>query len=272
MPLPAPKKNEPKDDFIERCMGDDVMAGEYPDSKQRYAVCQSLWTNKNKKGLDMAKVERRFLPADCAGVKIERRKDGERPVIHGIAAVYYDGTERTEYELWPGARERIMPGAFRRAIADGADVRALFNHNEDNILGRTTAGTLQLSLSDTGLAYEIELPETTVGRDLGESISRGDVTGSSFGFIVRKDAWTKEGDGEDETEIREIHDVELIDVGPVTFPAYEATTAGIRGDVDAVEAKTSHEEWLRTRAEKERAERIARANAALKRLRADEIE
>jgi len=102
-------------------------------------------------------------------------------------------------------------------------VRALLNHAPDNILGRTAAGTLRLTTDDVGLRYEIAVPDTAVGRDLAASIGRGDITGSSFSFTVL----AEERVNEPNRQLRIVKDVELFDVGPVTFPAYEATSAGV---------------------------------------------
>jgi HK97 family phage prohead protease len=154
--------------------------------------------------------------------------------IVGLAAVYYDGTENTEYLLWGDTIERIMPGTFDRAIAED-DVRGLFNHDVNLVLGRSASDTLQLQSLPEGLEYVIAPGDTTIGRDVPEYIRRGDVSGSSFSFVVTDEEWKKE----DGREIREIGGVQLFDVGPVTFPAYEATTAAMR----CADAKRSYEVW-----------------------------
>ena len=174
--------------------------------------------------------ERRFLSLDRAGVEVEDRDDGQPPEITGVASVFYDGTPDTEYKLWDDAVERIMPMAFDRAIKEKQDVRALFNHDPDNILGRTTNDTLGLSASRLGLRYAITPDDTQIARDVTAFVKRRDVTGSSFSFIVQGEEWRKE----EGVMIREITDVDLFDVGPVTFPAYEATTVDARAR-DALE-------------------------------------
>jgi len=123
-----------------------------------------------------------------------------------------------------GFRERILPGAFRKHLDEGADVRALFNHDPSAILGRTAAKTLRLNEDDKGLRFTAILPDTTVGRDVAESIKRGDVTGCSFGFDALDDAWHKEG-GE---VVRDLRQVRLWDVSPVTYPAYPDTEVNLR--------------------------------------------
>ncbi len=112
--------------------------------------------------------ERRFVTY-ASPVRVQQRAD-KPPVIAGYASVFYDGSEATEYQLWSYGNERcverIMPGAFARAIKEEDDCRALYNHNPDAVLGRTSAGTCTLREDETGLAYEIEPPETMMAKDL----------------------------------------------------------------------------------------------------------
>lgn len=149
---------------------------------------------------------------------VEYRANTRR--MTGYAAVFYrENQPGTEYIPWEGHVERIANGAFAAALERGDDVRALFNHDSDQVLGRLSAGTLALAEDDTGLRYEIDLPDTTIGRDVRELVQRGDITGSSFAF--RCNEW--EDERRDDVMIRTIQSVELVDVGPVTFPAYEGT-------------------------------------------------
>lgn len=168
---------------------------------------------------------RRFftlLPAEVA----EEREAGKGKRVTGYAARFYNGKPETEFELWPGMVERIMPGAFKRTLKEGPDVVALFNHNPDLILGRRSAKTLTLKVDDDGLQYDVTPGDTAVGRDVLEHVRRRDVVGSSFGFLVAPDGEKTKKEGH--ILIRELHDVDLFDVGPVTNPAYEATTAKVR--------------------------------------------
>jgi len=164
-------------------------------------------------------------------VSLEQRAEGEPPQIVGLASVYYDGTPDTEYELWQdGPVERIMPGAFRDALAGKDDVRALFNHDANHVLGRVSSGTMELRDTKAGLEYRINPPNTATGRDLLELVRRGDITGSSFGFIVTdEDSLRHDG-----RAVREVRQVTVLDVGPVTFPAYEATEVQVRSLPDAI--------------------------------------
>lgn len=220
MPMPKPKKDEAKKDFIDRCMSDPTMKAEYDDNDQRLAVCNQLWKDKDKKA-DGA-CESRSLPLAQAELRIEGDDDGKK--IAGYASVFYDGTPNTQYALWDDTDERIMPGAFDEALSNPDDVRGLFNHDPNQILGRTAAGTLALRVDDKGLFYEIDPGDTTAGRDVVEMLKRGDVDGSSFAFRVLDEEFRKE----DGKYIREITKVKLFDVGPVTYPAYAASTSGYR--------------------------------------------
>lgn len=173
------------------------------------------------------------------GTRIEKRADGT-PMIVGYAAVFYQASDPgTQFNLWPGCVERIAPGAFSAAISEQQDVRALFNHEEECILGRTKSGSCRLSVDAVGLRYEVD-PLIVGGQldsefaRLAASIERGDIDGSSFSFIPRANGvtWTTEKYGESgvEIEVRTLTSVDLYDVGPVTFPAYKATSAGLRSD------------------------------------------
>ena len=157
--------------------------------------------------------------------------------IAGVAAVFYrDGDQGTEYELWSDAEsravERILPSAFDSI--DGMDVRALFNHDPNHVLGRTSSGSLTLRVTDEGLYYETEPRDRASYTDVVDMLQTGDVDGSSFSFRATDVRWTTDGD----TEVREIRGVELYDVGPVTFPAYQAADSRVRS-----EARTERDVW-----------------------------
>lgn len=171
-------------------------------------------------------------------VAVEERADGVK-VLTGYASVFYRSDDAgTQYQLYPGMMERVAPTAFNRALQEQQDVRGLANHDPKLILGRRSAGTLRLSVDDRGLRYEIDLPDTQAGRDMAVSVKRGDVTGSSFAFQAKRQSRQK-GEGYD---VRLIEDADLYDVGPVTFPAYQAATAGVRcHDVEAVKAELEAE-------------------------------
>ena len=165
-------------------------------------------------------MERRIL----TGSTVELRAAGDKgPALVGYAAVF----NSRSLDLG-GFQEIIAPGAFEKVVADAdEDMRALFNHDRHRVLGRRSAGTLRLREDDDGLHDEIDLPDTTLGRDLAESVGRRDITGQSFSFIVAEDG--DEFADVDGVLIRTIRRFErLFDVGPVTFPAYEGTTVDAR--------------------------------------------
>ena len=177
------------------------------------------------------------------------REDGKSPMIVGYAAVFYrEGQPGTEYELWEGYVERIMPGAFDRALSEKHDARGTFNHDRNLVLGRTKSGTARLSIDDIGLRYEIDSnPKDPDHVGVMEKLNRRDVDGSSFGFIERAKLY-REVDG---VLYVEITDLDLFDFGPVTFPAYEGASSGLRccSPEQAENAKQAAAEWRASRAQ-----------------------
>ena len=167
----------------------------------------------------MLEIERRAFTLDVC--KVERRSDGGQPKIIGHAAVFDVLSENLG-----GFRELIKPGAFAKAVLED-DIRGLFNHNPDHILGRNKAGTLALSEDGRGLAIEITPPDTTIGKDVLKSIERGDISQMSFGFRVRAggESWSEDENGE---TVRTLTDLKLFDVSPVTFPSYLETDVAVR--------------------------------------------
>jgi HK97 family phage prohead protease len=160
--------------------------------------------------------------------------DDEGKMIVGYAAVHYNAADPgTEYVLWDDAYgkcvERLVPGVFTNALARQDDVRCVFNHDPNYLLGRTASGTLRLSVDSKGLRYECDPGDTTVANDVVEHLRRGDVTGSSFAFVIDADRWSATEDAEGRiNEVREILDLTLYDASPVVFPAYTAATSGLR--------------------------------------------
>lgn len=157
----------------------------------------------SKKGLEL-----RTLANDSGGTDT---------VIAGTAIPYGSSSE----EMW-GFREIIAPGAFAHALS--GDIRCLWNHDTGKPLGRTSSNTLTLTDTKDGLQYECKLPNNSWGIDAREAISRGDVTGTSFGFRVREDDWVYV----ENQLIRTILEAELFEVSPVTFPAYPESSVEAR--------------------------------------------
>jgi HK97 family phage prohead protease len=153
------------------------------------------------------------------------RADKESRKIAGYGAVF-----NVETDIGGMFREKIAPGAFASSLE--GDVRSFFNHDSNNVLGRTAAGTLRLSQDEKGLKYEVDLPDTQVARDLQVSMDRGDVDGSSFAFTVMRESWDESGD----IPLRTIEEVNLYEVGPVTVPAYPDAKVALRSLEEARKA------------------------------------
>jgi HK97 family phage prohead protease len=139
-------------------------------------------------------------------------------------------------------REVIRSGAFTRALSEGQDVVCLFNHNENMVLGRTTSGTLSLKQDQHGLWYSCQLPNTTTARDIHESIKRKDINGCSFAFTIPDGGqdWSEQRDPGGSYFIqRDITDLDLIDVSPVTHPAYGGTEVWARSIEVPVELRSA---------------------------------
>jgi HK97 family phage prohead protease len=167
----------------------------------------------NRKNLDPNLETRNF---NLSNVEV-REENGKNTVV-GYGAVF-----NSESNNLGGFTEFIARDAFNGREND--DVRFLLNHDANYIMGRTTSQTLRLSVDDKGLRYEVDIPDTTAGRDLLVSLKRGDITQSSFAFIVEEDSWDQGEKG----AIRTIKKVSrLYDVSAVTYPAYEEASVGLR--------------------------------------------
>jgi hypothetical protein len=158
------------------------------------------------------KREYRTLP----GAELRTKPDGKG--ITGYAALF----NSLSHDLG-GFVERIKPGAFARCLGSNPDVRCLFNHNPNIVLGRSKSGTLLLEEDERGLKFDVTLPATQAARDLYASIERGDIDGASFGFAVNSQTWLDEKDAAgNRCQVRELNDVDLFDAGPVTAVAARA--------------------------------------------------
>lgn len=178
--------------------------------------------------------ERRYITPN-----IEVRAEGDENIIEGVAAVVNRETDLGWFT------ERIEPGAFDSVMED--DVVALFNHDPNYPLARTSAGNLELFLNDNGdLGYRFKVPNTTVGRDLAENIRSGVVSKSSFAFTIEEDEWEyKRGSGAG--DLRKIKKLKrLYDVSPVTYPAYNDTSVAARS---LENVKKPNEEFRKAKAE-----------------------
>lgn len=170
----------------------------------------------------------------CYSGEVRAEQLADQPAhIYGYGSVFNSRSE----PLW-GFREIIKPGAFDDVLGD--DVRALFNHDANFILGRSSSGTLALSVDEKGLRYDITAPDTQTIRDLVIApMQRGDITQSSFAFRVARDGerWYEDEEG---IVIREINKFSrLLDVSPVTYPAYQEADSGVRSMKAWQEARES---------------------------------
>ena len=157
-----------------------------------------------------------------------REEDGEM-IIEGYAALYNSETDLGVF------RESISPGAFDDVLND--DVRALINHDPSLILGRSSAGTLELSTDEHGLKYRVKLGEQQYAKDLYTSIKRGDISQSSFAFTIEDQSWSED------RSTRKVEKVaKLLDVSPVTYPAYKSATVAARKEEEPKEIRTAEVE------------------------------
>ncbi len=170
-------------------------------------------------------IERRFSPG--AQVSAVHTGDGIRSSaskIQGYAAVFNEEFVMYEDEGYRVV-EIIQPGAFTPVLQD--DVRCLFNHAPDNVIGRTENGTLTMRQDTRGLRFQNTMDtKTTVGANVLQFVKRGDVTGCSFAFVVEDAEWSEAQQADGRTVVkRTITKLKrLLDVGPVTYPAYEQTS------------------------------------------------
>ena len=143
-------------------------------------------------------------------------REGPRKLA-GLAAVYDRETEIG------GVRERIARGAFERTLSTDAEVLAFVDHDSGKLLGRRSVGTLRISDSDAGLAFEVDLPETTLGRDVLALAERGDLGGMSFGFVIPKGGERRDGN------VRLLTQIDLREISVVSsWPAYDGTRVEAR--------------------------------------------
>jgi HK97 family phage prohead protease len=180
------------------------------------------------------------LPAAQVEFRADDKEDGTLGTLRGYAAVF---NEDTVIDSWEGRFvERIMPGAFERTLVeDGPRIKVLFNHGFDPSIGDKPLGKPRVMREDKrGLYVEVPLDDTSYNRDIVASLRSGALDGQSFRFSVKREEW------EDAPEpgllpTRTLMQLRLYEFGPVTFPAYEATTAGVR-------AREAYAAWRTARA------------------------
>jgi len=162
----------------------------------------------------MSDLERRFTVA-----RVELRAGSQKHTFGGYAAKF-----NLQSKNLGGFIERIDPGFFNKSRGDGwPDVIARYNHDDNMLLGTTSAGTLRLGLDNIGLEYEVDPPQSRA--DVYELVERGDVAKSSFAFQMFEDDWSASDQG---FPMRTLLSGKLVDVAPVNIPAYDDTTVGLR--------------------------------------------
>ena len=161
----------------------------------------------------MGDIERRFTQG-----RVELRVGQEKRTFGGYAAKF----NRPSKNLG-GFVEQIDARFFNKSAGDGwPDVIARYNHDDNMLLGTTSARTLRLSLDGTGLLYEVDPPQARA--DVFELVERGDVTKSSFAFMTYEDDWAM---SDQEFPMRTLISGKLVDVAPVNIPAYDDTSVGL---------------------------------------------
>ena len=173
----------------------------------------------------MSKIETRFIPAEDLEIRAEQ--DGKIKKIYGYGIVY-----NRETQLYDDLYEVIRPGAASDFLSANPDIKCCFNHNREQIFGRTKSGTAKLEENSKGVKYTAIPPDAQWARDAIVSIERRDIDGSSFTFSVlpQDEKVTKRNDG---TYLREVFKLSRIgEMGPVPDPAYLDTTAEARAKED----------------------------------------
>ena len=212
--MPTPNEGETEAEFLERCIPMVLEEGTTKDRDQAAAICHSMFDQRT-----LGDVDTRM--ATMLDLRIE--DNGRRQRIVGTAVVYDQISQRMNF-----GREIIKPGTFTESLKSGPDVRALVNHKGDLILGRKSTGTLKITDTRTAMHVEIDPPDTTAGRDITESIRRGDAGGMSFAFRAQQP-------GGDEWEMRDAEPLRIVklakifDVSVVTEEqAYLQTQVALR--------------------------------------------
>jgi uncharacterized protein len=177
----------------------------------------------SKKNLN---TEQEYRYVSAPEMVTEEREGTPVVVIRGTAVFFNQLSDELGF-----FREKFAPGAFDDVLND--DTVALLNHDINLLLGRTRSGTLRLMQNETGLHYEVDVPDTSTGKDTVELMKRGDISQSSFSFSIEKERWERDADN---NEIRTVEKVRrLYDVSPVVFPAYPQTVSQV--------SQRSYESW-----------------------------
>ena len=191
-------------------------------------------------------MEHRALQTKLEVRQIGQEEAGEqRRVLTGV--VRYNTQSENFYSERDGVAwyEYLAPSAFTESLQN-RDVLALWSHDTAQVLGNTKNGTLRLDNRADGLYFEIDLPNTTLGNDVREMVSRGDVDGVSFGMTIEGDTVERMNqEGGKTVYNRTVTTATLYEISPVAFPAYPQNSVAARSILDAKEQKQRHETHIR---------------------------
>lgn len=184
--------------------------------------------------------ETRILDVAASEVRMETNADG-KPLIKGIALRYGSLSKTLRDPKGRPFKERFTPGAFSRALATGADVRMLVNHDRNLIMGRNTAGTLRIFDEPDALRFEYDPPDTMLAQHYTNAVNRRDMNGVSFRFYKKADRW----DGAGDATVRTVSEADIDDISIVTDAAYGDTfaEATVRSLDDHCRSQARHESW-----------------------------
>lgn len=197
--------------------------------------------------MEVSDIERRILK----GVQFQTREEDGKRYLDGYYSVFDQ-----PYEVFPGWIEEIAPGAFSRSLRSGADVKVLWNHNTDIVLGSTENRTAYLAEDELGLHGPVEINENDQdAMNAYARVARGDVRGCSFGFDIRgiEESWDEDG-----TYRTRLTDIDLFEVSPCTFPAYAQTSIQARAREELEAARKKLEEKRAEKNQKWRETMLAR--------------
>lgn len=183
---------------------------------------------------------------DEVSIEIREEKDGKK-ILYGYAAIFDQETEIAGLY-----REVIRRGAFKKTLRESDQV-ALWNHDSGKPLGRKSNGTLTLKEDEKGLRFQLILGDTTYENDAYLAVKSGNVSGMSIGFRAVKSQWHFIGNEEEGTlDLRELREVQLFEISPVTFPAYKSTEVDARSVMSRERSNREAEQQAETTHEPER--------------------
>lgn len=228
--MPKPKDDESKEEFVKRCMSNDVMKDEYEDKDQRLAVCYDLWDKSEEKSIP---VTDNSEPPEPVEVKlsndIEKRftdfteyrvTEDDKPHIQGFVTVY----KKLSDPIW-NFNEKMRTGAFKESLDDESIIKkSYFNHDPNIVLGNTENDSVTFTDKKQGIWLDTIPPATQAANDVVVLVRDGYVNHASFAFTVTEEKWS----GTLDNPIREIIKGVFHEGGPVSDAAYPQTSVNVR--------------------------------------------